>query len=113
MVERRICRNCRKYIFDRENINPYEKVSAPEYATKVVSRKSKTNKTEAEMAHSLGLKTNWLVGKSDCELCGAPHAVVSYGGKIVMVMFYHSGSNEPSELDIRFIEDFKARFFAG
>lgn len=89
-------------------------MTAGEYAAGVVNRKKNINSSPEQQANDLGLSSlpELRINKANCELCGAPHAVLSVGNKVTDTIFFFSGSNVPDEQDKRFIEDFRKRFFS-
>jgi len=108
-----VCNCCGKYIFDHQNINPYKRLTAEEYAGGVVNQLRRTNATPATTCKELKFHVDWMVNKAECELCGAPHAIFSDADDpvVVKVNFFFSGTNELSEKDSQFIQEFKQNFF--
>ena len=107
------CNNCGKYIFDHQNINPYKRLTAEEYAGGVVKKLMRTNATPITICKDLGYHGDWMVNKAECELCGAPHAVFSEPDNPVVMKttFFFSGTAELSEKDAQFIQEFKQDFY--
>ena len=107
-----VCRNCRKYVFDQQNINRHKRLTVSEYINGVIRRALRTNDTVKQLLKKYGWEENLFVNRSCCELCGAPHAVFSYENmeSVVRLVFFFSGLDAPSEKDTRFIEDYHKRF---
>jgi hypothetical protein len=108
-----ICLNCHKYIFDEQNINRIKRLTATEYINGVIRRIHKTNISMEELCKQAEINPSWGINKSECELCGAPHAIMSNddASQIQHILFFFSGTNEPSEKDLHFIEEFRQKLF--
>jgi len=106
------CLHCNKYIFDDQNIS-VKRMSTKEYVDGVIRRLEKTNKPLEEICKEKKFHIDWLINKSQCELCGAPHAVFSDPSTkmVVHILFFFSGHRESSEKDKRFIQDFRHQLF--
>lgn len=110
-----VCRNCQKYVFDRQNINRHKRMTVLEYVNGVIRRLFRTNETARQICARLGWEESFYVNRSYCELCGAPHAVFSYKSmdSVVRLAYFFSGNDKPCEKDVRFIDDFRRKFLAG
>ena len=109
-----VCNYCGKYIFDQQNINPYKRLTAEEYAHGVVKKLMRTNATPIAICKEMGYHVDWMVNKAECEICGAPHAVFSDNPDaplVVKTTFFFSGTRKLSEKDMQFIQEFKQDFF--
>ena len=108
-----VCQGCGKYIFDEQNVNPYKRLTAEEYAGGVVRLALRTNATPMAICKEMKYHCQWMVNKAECELCGAPHAIFSDPDQplVMKINFYFSGAAEPSEKDVQFIREFKQNFF--
>lgn len=115
MVTDCICLHCGKYVFDVQNVNPYKRMTLAEYVDGVYRRLVRTNKSTDELINELGISVLCKVSKSECELCGAPHAVFSVNDENIevgAVRFFFSGTIKPSEKDVQFINHFRRDFFS-
>jgi hypothetical protein len=111
-----ICLHCGKYIFDGQNVNEYKRMTLAEYVDGVCRRNIRTNQTTKQLILELDLSTLWMVSKSECELCGAPHSIFTLKHDcraVELVRFFFSGTIKPSEKDVQFINHYRRDFFAG
>ena len=106
------CLCCKKYNFDAENIS-FKRMTAEEYINGVIRHIERTNKQTSSICEERNLQVSWLVNRAYCELCGAPHAVFSDkdAAAVLHTLFFFSGTLEPSEKDLHFIEEFKENLF--
>ena len=88
-------------------------MTVEEYIDGVIRCLEKTNKPIDKICIDKKFDINWLINKSECELCGAPHAVFSHpdGLSVTYILFFFSGSLQPSEKDEQFIQEFRHRLF--
>ena len=83
-----------------------------EYIDGVYRKTIKTNEPCQLLTLQLQLELSNWVNKSECELCGAPHAVFSNdSGRVTDVKFFFSALDKPSEKDVQFINHFRRDFF--
>ena len=103
-----ICLHCHKYVFDDQNINQFKRMTALEYLDGVVCLNRKENVKPEERLLEFGIHIDWMINKASCELCGAPHAVISDPAKVLIdIRFFFSGKNSPSKKDTQFISCFR------
>jgi hypothetical protein len=88
-------------------------MSVEEYVDGVIRRLERTNKHLSDICIEKKIHIQWVVNQANCELCGAPHAVFSDpdASFVVHILFFFSGSTEPSEKDRQFIQEFKHNLF--
>jgi hypothetical protein len=101
-------------LFDEENINKYKRMTVKEYIDGVVRVYRRTNARIEELCKEYQIHIDWLINKAECELCGAPHAIMTGPDApvVLKIAFFFSGNDTPSEKDKRFIEHFKQDFLA-
>ena len=106
------CLHCKKYNFDSQNVNEYKRMTMEEYIDGVYRKTVRTNEPAQLITLKLELELSNHVNKSECELCGAPHAVFSNdAGKVMAIKFFFSALDKPSEKDVQFINHFRRDFF--
>jgi len=105
------CLHCGKYVFDEENVDKHKRMTIDEYISGVI--KPKDNVSHNIHAANLGIKHGSMVNMDECELCGAPHAIFSeINHKFITIRFFYSGTDQPSQRDINFMDDFRQRMFS-
>lgn len=107
-----VCLNCKKYVFDGQDINKFKRMTAEEYINGVIRTHLRTNTKIEQLCQDYHINVGWHINKGECELCGAPHAVMSDGNTVVKLAYFFSGGETPSEKDKRFIEHFKQEFLS-
>ncbi len=116
MVETPICLSCGKYVFDSQNVNEFKRMTAEEYVEAVLRSLIRNNKSAEWVIKQFGLSTKLVTNKSECELCGAPHAVWTSpkdkSKSVRGLVFFYSGTKKASRKDRMFIEEFRSRFFS-
>ncbi len=107
------CLSCKKYIFDSQNVNEFKRMTVEEYIDGVFRKTVRTNDSSIEIAKQIDINPLNRINKSECELCGAPHAIFTDSNKkVTMVRFFFSGLNKPSEKDSQFIKHFRRNFLS-
>ena len=81
-----------------------------EYVECLIRPIVKNNKSTESIIRDFGLIKDSKVSRSKCELCGAPHAVMFQDELVKLVKFFYSGTNQLSEKDNNYIEQFKYNF---
>jgi hypothetical protein len=101
-------------LFNEENINKYKRMTAKEYLNGVVRTYRRVNTRIEELCNEYQIHIDWLINKAECELCGAPHAIITDPGApvVLKIAYFFSGNNIPSEKDKRFIDHFKQEFLS-
>ena len=107
-----VCLNCGKYVFDSQNVNEHKRMTIYEYVDSVYRKTIRTNDKTDKLIVDLGISVIAEVNKSECELCGAPHAVLSVDKKVGGVRFFFSATEQPSRKDEEFINHFRRDFFS-
>lgn len=87
-------------------------MTAAEYLNGVIRLGLRSNAKIEELCKDFHIHIQWLINKAECELCGAPHAIMSDGMVVTKIAYFFSGQETPSEKDKRFIEHFKQEFLS-
>jgi hypothetical protein len=81
-----------------------------DYIDKILRQQICSNKPSEAICEEFGFNPSSYVSKAECELCGAPHAVISTDNSLISIVFFFSGTKNLSEKDTEFINFFQRKY---